>query len=157
MIERDDGPRRALLLGDSLEPAELARAHRQALLVLRSSIETAHIDAYSDAAWPQEVVSSYERALSMGRDEAARGARSAKDDPMGIDVDVRDDAQFEVLLDLAPYTIHAEGWRGGRQIFSASDTGTALWVAVTQQQEVELMSRLMAHGIAPTAFIVDAK
>jgi len=126
--------------------------------VLRSSIETAHIDAYSDAAWPQEVVSLYERALSMGRDAVVRGARSIKDDPgMGIDIDVRDDAQFEVLLALAPYTIHAEAWRTGRQVFSAGDTGTALWVAVTQQQEVELMSRLAAHGIPPTAFIVDSK
>ena len=158
MINQDDGPRRALLLGDSLEPAELARAHHEALLVLRSSIETAHIDAYSDAAWPQEVVSFYERALSMGRDAVVRGARSVKDDPgMGIDVDVHDDAQFEVLLALAPYTIHAEGWREGQLVFSASDTGTALWVAVTQQQEVELMSRLVAHGIPPTAFVVDPK
>ncbi|MFJ4584030.1 hypothetical protein [Streptomyces echinatus] len=158
MINPDDGPRRALFLRGALEPAELARAHLEALLVLRSSIETAHIDAYSDAAWPQEVVSSYEHALAMGRDEVVRGTRSAKDDPgMGIDVDVRDDAQFEVLLALAPYTIHAEGWCEGQQVFSASDTGTALWVAVTQQQEEELMSRLMTHGIPTTAFIVDPK
>ncbi|MEU0680157.1 MULTISPECIES: hypothetical protein [Streptomyces] len=158
MINQDDGPRRALVLGDSLEPAELARAHHEVLLVLRSSIETAHIDAYSDAAWPQEVVSFYERARTMGRDAVVRGARSVKDDPgMGIDVDVRDDAQFEVLSALAPYTIHAEGWREGRLVFSASDTGTALWVAVTQQQEVELMSRLVAHGIPPTVFIFDPK
>ncbi|MFD8911489.1 hypothetical protein [Streptomyces sp. NPDC059575] len=155
MINKDDGPRRVLLLGDSLESAELARAHHEALLVLRSNIETAHIDAYSDVAWPQEVVSHYERALSIGQDAVARGARSVKGDPgMGIDVDVRDDAQFEVLLALAPYTIHAEGWRQGRQIFSAGDTGTALWVAVTQQQEAELMSGLGAYGIPPTAFTV---
>ncbi|MFF0167423.1 hypothetical protein [Streptomyces prasinus] len=156
MIDRDDGPRRALLLGKALEPAELVRAHQEALLVLRSSMETAHIDAYSDAAWPQEMLSSYEHALSMGRAGVISGARSAKDDPgMGIDVDVRDDAQFEVLLALAPYTIHAEGRRAGRPVFSADDTGAALWVAVTQQQEAELMSRLVAHGIPPTAFIVD--
>ncbi|WP_199924887.1 hypothetical protein [Streptomyces sp. NRRL WC-3725] len=158
MINQDDGPRRALLLGDALEPAELARAHREALFVLRSTIETAHIDAYSDATWPQEVMAFYERALAMGQDAVVRGARSATDDPgMGIDVDVRDDAQFEVLLALAPYTIHAEGWRGGQLVFSASDTGSALWVAVTQQHEVELLSRLMAHGIPPTAFIADPK
>ncbi len=156
VINQNDGPRRALfLLGDSLEAEQLARAHHEALRVLRSSIETAHIDAYSDAAWPQEVVPIYERALSMGPDELALGARSMKDDPgLGIDVDVRDDAQFEVLLALAPYTIHAEGWRKGQLIFSASDTGSTLWVAVTQQQENELMSRLVRHGVPPTVFRV---
>ncbi|MGI5134241.1 MULTISPECIES: hypothetical protein [unclassified Streptomyces] len=66
-------------------------------------------------------------------------------------------SQIEVLLALAPYTIHAGGWREGQLVFSASDTGTALWVAVTQQQEVELMSRLVAQGIPPIAFIVDPK
>ncbi|MYQ48009.1 hypothetical protein GTW40_23675 [Streptomyces sp. SID4985] len=155
MINKDDGPRRVLLLGDSLESAERARAHHEALLVLRSSIETAHIDAYSDVAWPQEVVSHYERALSIGRDEVVRGARSANGDPgMGIDIDVRNDAEFEMLLALAPYTIHAEGWRQGQQIFSVGDTGTALWVAVTRQQEADLMSRLRAYGIPSTAFTV---
>ncbi|MFB7918874.1 hypothetical protein [Streptomyces sp. NPDC056061] len=89
----------------------------------------------------------------MAANEVAEGVRSAKGDPgMGIDVDVRDDMQFDVLLALAPYTIHAEAWQQGREIFSASDTGTALWIAVTSEQEVRLMSRLDALGVSQTAF-----
>ncbi|MES9511364.1 hypothetical protein ABWJ92_34035 [Streptomyces sp. NPDC000609] len=86
--------------------------HREALCVLRDSSETAHIDACSDIAWPREVAPAYEQVLSMAANEVADGVRSAKGDPgMGIDIDVRDDTQFDVLLALAPYTIHAEAWR----------------------------------------------
>ena len=158
MINQDDGPRRALLLQASLDSAQRARAHREALLVLRSSIETAHIDAYSNAPWPHEVLAFHERALLLGQDAVAQGTRSAKNDPgMGIDIDVRDDAQFEILVNLAPHTIHAEGRRGSRTVFTASDTGSAPWASVTQPQEAELTSRLMAYGIAPTAFGVDPR
>lgn len=153
MISNGDGPRHELFLRGGLDAADVVSAHRAALRVLRESIETAHLDAYSDDAWPQEVVPAYERALLMAENAVADGVRSAKDDPgMGIDVDVRDDVQFDVLLTLAPYTIHAEAWRQGLPVFSADDTGTALWIAVTSQQEVRLMSQLEALRITPTAF-----
>ncbi|MFE6498294.1 hypothetical protein, partial [Streptomyces sp. NPDC057748] len=61
------------------------------------------------------------------------------------------------LLALAPYTIHAEAWQQGREIFSASDTGTALWIAVTSEQEVRLMSRLDALGVPKTAFTTQPR
>ncbi|KUH39021.1 hypothetical protein ATE80_09390 [Streptomyces kanasensis] len=116
--------------------------------MLRSSIDAAHIDAYSDDAWPPEVLDSYERALSLAREEVLSGTRSRRSDPgMGIDLDVRDDGHFKVLSDLAPYTIHAEGWLDGRPVFSASDSGTALWIKVTQEQEAALLSRLGQLGI----------
>lgn len=127
-------------------------AHREALRVLRDDIETAHIDAYSDTAWPLEAIPAYERLLSMARSEVAAGIRSENDDPMGIDIDVRDDTQFDVLLTLAPFTIHAEAWRQGRGIFSASDTGTALWIAVTAAQEARLLARLDTAGVARSVF-----
>ncbi|MBB6440202.1 hypothetical protein [Streptomyces candidus] len=116
--------------------------------MLRSNIDAAHIDAYSDDAWSPEVLDSYERALSLGREEVVSGARSRRSDPgMGIDLDVRDDGHFKVLLDLAPYTIQAEGWCEGRQVFSASDSGTSLWFEVTREQEAALLSRLGQLGI----------
>ncbi|MYQ82227.1 MULTISPECIES: hypothetical protein [unclassified Streptomyces] len=153
MISHGNGTRRELLLRNGLGAGDVVHAHREALLVLRDSIETAHLDAYSDEAWPQEVVPAYERALLMAEDAVTDGVRSAKSDPgMGIDVDIHDDAQFDVLLALAPYTIHAEAWRQGEQLFSADDTGTALWIAVTSQQEIQLMSRLGALAVTQTAF-----
>lgn len=112
------------------------------------AFDAAHIDAYSDDAWPPEVLDSYERALSLAREEVVSGTRSRRSDPgMGIDLDVRDDGHFKVLSDLAPYTIHAEGWLDGRLVFSANDSGTALWVEVTQEQEAALLSRLGQLGI----------
>lgn len=153
MISESDEPRRDLFLRDGLEAADVVRAHHEALRVLRDDIESAHVDAYSDAAWPREAVPAYEHALAMARSEVVEGVRSERDDPgMGIDVDVRDDTQFDVLLTLAPFTIHAEAWRRGRQVFGAGDTGTALWVSVTARQEARLVSRLDAPGASSPAF-----
>ena len=155
VINQDDGHGRQLVLVDGLSPADVVLVHREALRVLRSSIDVAWLDAYSDETWPPEVLQSYERAMSLAREAVADETRSRRSDPgMGIDIDVHDDGQFEVLSDLAPYTIHTEGWRGDREIFSASDTGTSLWMAVTQEQEAELRSRLDALGIPSTALAV---
>ncbi|MEV7731452.1 hypothetical protein AB0O75_04910 [Streptomyces sp. NPDC088921] len=152
MISQDGVRVRELVLGDGVRPTDVVRVHREALYVLRSSIDAAHIDAYSGDAWPPEVLHSYERALLLAQQEVARGSRSRRADPgMGIDIDVRDDGQFEVLSDLVPYTIHAEGWWDGRLVFSASDSGTSLWIEVTQEQKAELLSRLALLGIPPGA------
>lgn len=152
MTNQDGGPDRELVLVDGLSPADVVLVHREALCVLRSGIDTAHLDAYSDDAWPPAVLHTYERALALARQEVADGVRSRRADPgMGIEIDVRDDARFELLLDLAPHTVDAEGWRGDRLVFSASDSGTALWMAVTDGQAAELLARLDALGIPPTA------
>ncbi|WP_169797004.1 hypothetical protein [Peterkaempfera griseoplana] len=66
---------------------------------------------------------------------------------MGIEVDVRDDAQFDLLMALAPYSIHVEAWSRGVAVYSASDTGTGLCATVTASQEAELTTRLDAHGM----------
>ncbi|WP_175408533.1 hypothetical protein [Streptomyces sp. TRM64462] len=122
--------------------------HRQVLLVLRDYIDAAHIDAHSDEPWPEGVRHLQERALRMAERQVADGRRRGKDDPgMGIDLDVRDDADFEVLAGLAPYTIHAEAWSRGRCVFSAGDTGTALCVSLTAEQEAALVARLEAVGV----------
>lgn len=157
MISQNGARVRALILADGVRHADVVRVHREALHVLRSSIDAAHIDAYSDAPWPPEVLASYERALSLAREEVVSGTRSRHSDlGMGIDLDVRDDGHFKVLSDLAPYTIHAEGWMDGRLVFSASDSGTSLWVEVTQEQEVALVTRLGQLGIPSSALTVLA-
>ncbi|MDT9680968.1 hypothetical protein RND61_02520 [Streptomyces sp. TRM76323] len=152
MITKADGRYRELFLRNGLRAADVVLAHREALGVLRDDIETAHLDAHSDTAWPVEAIPAYERALSMARTRTDAGTRSKGDDLMGIDIDVRDDMQFDVLQTLAPFTIHAEAWRRNRVIFSAGDTGTALWIAVTAPQEAQLLARLDAAGVPPTAF-----
>jgi hypothetical protein len=152
VIDQQGVQRREFVVADGSAPADVEHVHREALRVLRSDIGAAHLDAYSDEAWPPAVVSSYERALSLAREEVAGGTRSSRGDlGMGIGIDVRDDGQFGVIMDLAPYTISAEGWDGGRLIFSANDTGTSLWIAVTREQESVLRSRLDALGVPSTA------
>ncbi|GAA5701554.1 hypothetical protein [Streptomyces avermitilis] len=154
MINQQGSPRRDFVLADGLSLADVQHVHREALRVLRSAIDAAHLDAYSDEAWPPAVLNSYECALSLAREAIASGARSQRDDlGMGIDIDVRDDKQFGVLADLAPYTINAEGWQGDCLIFSANDTGTSLSIAVTQEQEAALLSRLDARGVSSTALV----
>lgn len=153
MISGADEPRRELFLRDDLEPADVVGAHREALHVLRDSIDTAYVDAYSDSAWPLDVMPAHAYALSLGTSQLSSEGRSVKGDAgMGVTIAVRDDAQFDVLLALAPFTIGAEAWRLDQVVFSAADTGTSLYVAVTAEQEAQLMSRLGALGIAPTAF-----
>jgi hypothetical protein len=154
--ERADEPARELVLLEGLNRADIGHVHREALRVLRSAVDTAHLDAYSDDDWPPETLPSYERLLSLGREALAEGRRSRRDDPgMAIDIDVSDDDQFGLLLALAPHAINAEACQGGRSVFSANDSGTALWLAVTQEQEAELRRRLGELGI-PAAVLVDA-
>ena len=67
-----------------------------------------------------------------------------------IAVDVREDAQFDVLLALTPFSISVEGWSEGppvRQLYGASDTGNGLHVSVTASQEAQLNERLAALGV----------
>lgn len=157
MNSQDGGRVRELVLGEGARAADVVLAHREALRVLRPGIDAAHLDAYSGDHWPPAVLPSYERALALARQEVARGIRRRRADPgMGIDIDVRDDEQFEVLVDLAPYTIHAEAGRGGRRVFSASDTGTGLWMAVTPEQEGELVARLRLLGVPAAVLAVVA-
>ncbi|MFJ3216387.1 hypothetical protein ACIPLC_10755 [Kitasatospora sp. NPDC086801] len=157
-INRNGDQNHELVLVDGMSPADVVLAHRAALQVLRPCIESACLDAYSDDAWPPAVLHSYERALSLARESVAAGIRPRRADPgMGIEIDVRDDAQFELLLDLAAHTINAEGWRGDQLVFGASDSGTSLWIAVTAEQLAELLSRLGALGIPSTAFTVQSR
>jgi hypothetical protein len=154
MTSRQGVPRNEFVIADGLSPADVQRVHREALRVLRSDIDSADLDAYSDEAWPPAVLTSYESALSLAREEVTDGTRSRRNDlGMAIGIDVRDDEQFGLLLDLAPYTINAEGRQGDRSIFSAADTGTSLCVAVTQEQETALLSRLAALGVPSPALV----
>ncbi|MDT9692742.1 hypothetical protein Q5762_31335 [Streptomyces sp. P9(2023)] len=156
MINQHGGLSRELVLVDGLSPADIVLLHRGALRVLRSGIDAAHLDAYSDDPWPPAVLRSCEHALSLVREAVADGTRSRRTDPgMGIDIDIHDDAQFD-LLDLTPHTINAEGWRGHQLVLSASDSGTSLWMALTQEQEAELLSRLQPQGIPPEAITSSA-
>lgn len=152
-MKENSGPNREYVLVGRLNPADLGVVCREALRVLRPTMDAAHLDAYSDDAFPPAVLHSYHHALLLARKEVADGIRSRRADPgMGIDINIRDDGQFAVLSDLAPHTIHAECSQNGRLIFSVSDSGTSLYISVTKDQEAEFFSRLDALGIPSSAF-----
>ncbi|WP_327676233.1 hypothetical protein [Kitasatospora sp. NBC_00458] len=141
-----------LFLADGLDPAVTAAVHREALRALRSAVDRAWVDAYSDDPWPDEVLPAYGQALALARAALAGGTRTRRSDPgMGIEIDLRDDAQFAVLLALAPHTIGAEAWRGGVLVYGAGDTGRAFHVTVTPGQEAALRARLAAAGLPAEA------
>ncbi|MFI6155032.1 hypothetical protein ACIBCA_20325 [Kitasatospora sp. NPDC051170] len=155
MMITDDGlPERELVLQDGLDLANISRAHRAALEVLRYNLDTVRLDALSDRPWPDTVVPAHRRALALGRAQAGEAGRHRGDPASGISIDTRDDAQFALLLALAPHTIGAEGWRAERLIFSACDSGTSLWLAVTAHQHERLQGRLRAYCLPETAFSV---
>ncbi|MFJ9697337.1 hypothetical protein [Kitasatospora sp. NPDC101183] len=155
MMITDDGlPERELVLRDGLDPANVARAHRAALEVLRYNLDTVRIDALSDRPWPETVAAAHRRALALGRAQARAAGRFRGDPATGIGIDPKDDGQFALLQALAPHTIGAEGWRAERLIFSACDSGSSLWLAVTVRQHELLETRLRAYCLPETAFSV---
>ncbi|OEJ93292.1 hypothetical protein J116_001170 [Streptomyces thermolilacinus SPC6] len=137
---------REFVIADGTRPEDAAQVCREALWVLRPALHTVYLDAYSDEPWPPEVAGAYDLAVALGEATAPDGFRG--DHRMGIQIDVRDDIQFGVLLELAPHTIGAEGYRGDRQVFSAADTGTSLWFALTEEQHGRLLARLDEPGIS---------
>ncbi|MFF7456681.1 hypothetical protein [Kitasatospora sp. NPDC008115] len=128
-----------LFLADGLPPSVAAAVHREALRALRPFIREAWVDAISDEPWPPEVLPAYERLLTLSESRTA------------VDIDLRDDGQFAVLVALAPYTISAECRRDDVLVYSAGDTGRALSVTVTEAEAAVLRAHLAAAGLPPDA------
>jgi hypothetical protein len=65
----------------------------------------------------------------------------------GVDLDPCDDAEFEVLVTLAPHTLLADGYdEEGRRIYSAPDQG-GLWASLSADEHAEVMRRLRESGV----------
>ncbi|MBE1604777.1 hypothetical protein [Actinopolymorpha pittospori] len=136
--------RQAFVLDDTADRPTVIAAHREALHVLRSTLRRAWVDAISDDPWPEDTQKPVQRLIDL-----ARVRDSCQDDPsqsvgyVGIEVDVSDDDQFELLVALSPFTINAEGYTEADElVYSASDTGTGLWMLLTPAQYEELVERL---------------
>lgn len=146
--------RREFALRDCLNETTVKAVHEEVLRVLRPVIAYAWIDAYSDLPWPTEVLSYLHTLTKMAGDRLADGNRRRSPDVRkGIDIDVRDEPQFQALQHLLPYTIHAEAWAGDgtTQVLSASDTGTSLWFALTSDEKTLLKDRLAVRSVRPNA------
>ena len=64
-----------------------------------------------------------------------------------MDLDPRNDAEFEGMTTLSPHTLLADGYDGaGRNIYSADDQG-GLWLKLTTDEHAELSQRLSEVGV----------
>ncbi|GAA2760039.1 hypothetical protein GCM10009872_54000 [Actinopolymorpha rutila] len=138
--------RSAFVLDDDADEATVIAAHQEGLRVVRGVLRRVWIDAISDRPWPQQAQDPLRALLDLA------ALRHTGD--TGIEVDVGDDDQFDLVVALSPFTISAEGWaESDEQIYSASDTGTSLWMALTPREHSELRERLLTRGADPNAVI----
>jgi len=64
-----------------------------------------------------------------------------------VDLDPRNDAEFEVLIILSPHTLLADGYdEDGRNVYSADDQG-GLWLKLTADEHAEVSRRLSEVGV----------
>ncbi|GAA2760887.1 hypothetical protein GCM10009872_62480 [Actinopolymorpha rutila] len=67
-------------------------------------------------------------------------------------MDVDDDEQFELVVAVSPFTIGVEGRsETDEEIYSASDNGRGLWLALTPAEEADFRRRLTERGAEPNA------
>jgi hypothetical protein len=140
-----DVEEQAYVLDQSVARDVLAAAHREALLVLRPRLATVEIDPTSPP-WPPEasrqVQGLYWLAERQGRWPPPRRPLART----GVDLDPRDDTEFEIVIALSPHTLLADGYdRAGRNIYSAADQG-GLWLTLTVGEHRELTRRLDQLG-----------
>jgi hypothetical protein len=81
-----------------------------------------------------------ERAITLGKRRKSTG--------MGIELDVSRDEEFELLIRLAPFSIHSEAWADEHEVFSSSDSGDHAWFALTPVEATEAAARLAEAGYA---------
>jgi hypothetical protein len=102
-------------------------------LVLRPRLATVEIDPTS----PQ--VSCQVQALHrLGEWQGRWPPQNRPLARTGVDLDPRNDAEFEVLIILSPHTLLADGCdEDGRNIYSADDHG-GLWLKLTADENAEV-------------------
>ncbi|GAA2758434.1 hypothetical protein [Actinopolymorpha rutila] len=138
--------RRPFVLDDGADEVAVIAAHEEGLRVLRGVLRRVWVDVISDLPWPVQVQGAV-RALGQLAERRHCGQ-------IDIEVDVDDDEQFELVVAVSPFTIALEGWsEADEEIYSASDTGCGLWLALTPAEEAEFRRRLTECGAEPDAVI----
>ncbi|WP_157181042.1 hypothetical protein [Actinopolymorpha alba] len=113
------------------------------------------MDGVSDRPWPAQATGPLQALIRLANLEKA-GRHEAADSVlyMDVEVDPRNGEQFELVVALSPFTTGAEGLDNSEKlIYSASDTGSGLWMALTPSEHSELREKLLARGVSPDAVI----
>ncbi|MBS2552518.1 hypothetical protein KGQ19_37255 [Catenulispora sp. NL8] len=116
---------------------DLLRARMQLFLLNQASI-----DLISDHPWPCQVDGSLDRLMAALVRQRA-GLRGRHRRTVNLYVNVADGSEVAAFLDLVPYTIGAEAWRGGVALIDAADSGSVHFQVPASLQVglTELMSR----------------
>lgn len=117
----------------------IATIGRAAAVAMRSGFDRARLDLISDRPWPADAANALAQvrgiAVVRGRGETA------------VDVDPRDDADFEAFVCLLPYAVSAEAYAGDRLVLSMSDTGPGVWFATDRRERAALARALDSAGL----------
>ena len=98
----------AFVLDQSAGGPAVVATHREAPLVLRPRLATVEIDP-NVAAWPPEVSCQVQALHRLGERQGRWPPRNRPLARTGVDLDPRNDAEFEVLIILSPHTLLADG------------------------------------------------
>ncbi|WP_425957068.1 DUF1990 family protein [Xylanimonas sp. McL0601] len=114
-------------------------AIRAALRSQRTRLECVQVDVLSDDAWPEELNSVVEVAQARLRAGRARD--------ITLDLDPRDDTDFDIALALGPYTIGGTGLStSGHIVWSSNDTGSSAGFELTPAEEEDVRAAITAAG-----------
>lgn len=117
----------------------IATIGRAAAVAMRSGFDQAWLDLISDRPWPADA----ESALAHLRGVAAVRGRGET----AVEIDLRDDTDFEAFVCLLPFTISAEAYAGDRLTFAMSDTGSGAWFAPDRGERAALARALDDAGV----------
>jgi hypothetical protein len=132
-------------------PADaVAAGYRGALTSMRSRLADFCLDLISDRTWPPDVQWAVE-ALTPRRPPRTSILPWVKREPsITIDLDLREDEDFQLAVALAPYTINGEGIaHDNRIIYSGNDTGTSSYFELTENEHQTTVHCMTEAGVSP--------
>ena len=142
------------LMRDGLARADAAVLFRSGLRVLRPWLRSVSVSPISDDPWPQHLRGQADRLLAMARDQQPVGIIDLAG---GVGIDVRDDAEFALLMVTCCYSTSVRGYTDFRVcVFEGGDTGTSLWLALTTAEHASLRTALSSGGRDLTDLLVES-
>jgi hypothetical protein len=129
------------------------------LRILRPKAGRAYLDGVSDNPWPKRHEGRVARLHELAASRPARGS----DPRMGIELDFRDDEQFEIFVDLAPHALHSEIWAKVEnpsrewQLFATDDSGTQAYFTLNDEEHRGVAAHLASLGVIAAYGLLDGK
>jgi len=130
-------------------PEAVAAAYRGALSSVRSKLAGFRLDLVSDEAWPPDVQWAVE-ALSPRRPPwNSITPWVGQGRSITIDLDLREDGDFQLAVALAPYTARSQGLADdNRIIYSGKGTDTSAYFELTEGERESTVQYMAEEGVS---------